>query len=204
MSRVCFGVSDLQVERRFDGALHRFDVLRVPAHLLEQMTVKLHPMMTPRKNQVTLQPARLLKLMKTSDNIKFLLMIYLCSKWDFYKIKVPLSFTSSCLDLHLHITLYATTCAHCCQCVVGWSWDSVVPPSDSASVWISVLSQSLCRVEVTNTGIVLLYLLMKRFKLTLWNLLKCPLFILTHLYEAFFFNFVWLFEPIIISLLGFM
>lgn len=80
MSRVCFGVSDLQVDRRFDGALHRFDVLRVPAHLLEQMTVKLDTMMTPRKNQVTLQPARLLKLMKTSDNIKFLLMIYLCSK----------------------------------------------------------------------------------------------------------------------------
>lgn len=99
----------------------------------------------------------------------------------FTKLKFLLASPQSCLDLHLHITLYATTCAHCCQCVVVCSWDSVVPPSDSASVWISVLSQSLCRVEVTNTGIVLLYLLMKRFKPTLWNWLKCPSFILTHL-----------------------
>lgn len=36
----------------------------------------------------------------------------------FTKLKFLFASPQSCLYLHLHITLYATTCAHCCQCVV--------------------------------------------------------------------------------------
>lgn len=35
VSRVCFGVSDVQVDGGFDGAGHGLDVVRPPAHFLE-------------------------------------------------------------------------------------------------------------------------------------------------------------------------
>lgn len=37
VSRVCFGVSNVQIDWRFDGTVHGFDVITAPTHLLQML-----------------------------------------------------------------------------------------------------------------------------------------------------------------------